>query len=162
MTRPSIVASVGEATRTSLRQPSRSTPWTLTPKGCVGVTRGKAEVRIRDASVTLVVEWQILRQAHAHEHAQEHELRRLQRFRNTVLTDPAAAMSYWFVQHPDQVDDAVYTQIVALVDKIADHASTTRSFKVSRSAISALLKLLAEQLSAYPTTTTGNRDGAPV
>jgi hypothetical protein len=161
-----------------------------TALGRLGAT--KAEVSIRDASVALAVEPQILRQARAHEHrireqelatlTQEHELRRLQRFRDTVLTDPAAAMSYWFMQHPDQLDDAVYTKITALVTKIADYDPSMSWLHIARVLDSfirglevgdkrALLKLLAEkmvlfgnhemaqQLTAYLPTTTGNHDG---
>jgi len=151
-----------------------------------------AEVSVLDASVSLAVEDQMLRQARAHEHrireqelanlTQEHELRRLQRFRDTVLTDPAAAMSYWFMQHPDQLDDAVYTQIAALVTKIADHDPSMSWLHVARVLDSfiqglevgdkrALLRLLADkmvlfgnremaqQLTADLSTTTGNHDG---
>lgn len=151
----------------------------------------RTEVSVRNASVTLAVEPQMLRQARDHEQrireqelassTQEHELRRLQRFRSTVLTDPAAAMSYWFMQHPDQLDDTVYTRITALVTKIADYDPSMSWLHIARILDSfvlglevgdkrALLQLLAEkmtlfgnhemaeQLTAHLPTTTGDHD----
>jgi hypothetical protein len=176
--------------RTSITNASAAQAEINTALGRLGTTR--SEVSVRDASVTLAVEPQMLRQARAHEHrvrsqelanlTQEHELRRLQRFRDTVLTDPAAAMSYWFMQHPNQLDDAVYTQIATLVSKIADHDPSMSWLHIARILDSfirdldvgdkrALLKLLADKmilfgshemaqrLTAHLPTTTGNHEG---
>ncbi|WIX82875.1 hypothetical protein QRX50_19915 [Amycolatopsis carbonis] len=126
-----------------------------------------AEIAVHDASATVTVEPETLRQARHHEQlvreqeladaTQERELRRLQRFRDTVLTDPGAAMSYWFMQHPDQLDEGVYDKITHLITKISEHDPSMSWLHVARildafirdldvADKQALLKLLSDEM----------------
>ena len=73
-----------------------------------------------------------LRDEYLADEIQRHELDRLQRFRDTVLRDPASAMSYWFMNHPEHLDETIYTRIETLVSKIADHDPTKRWLQIAR------------------------------
>ena len=100
-----------------------------TALGQLGATN--SDVRVRHAVVHLSVDPDMLQRAQEYGHrlreeklanqAQRYEFERLRRFRETVLADPAAAMAYWFMRHPNELDIGVYTKIETLVTKVADY-----------------------------------------
>jgi hypothetical protein len=99
------------------------------------------EVRIDTASVHLSVLPEIAHLAEDHERKlrreeladdiQQRQFDRLNRFRETVLADPAAAMAYWFMNHPDQLDDTIYNKIEDLVKRMMAYDPKARSLQIA-------------------------------
>lgn len=101
----------------------------------------RGEVRIKKASVHLGVSAEIARLAADHEHKlreeeladdiQQHQFDRLSRFRETVLAEPAAAMAYWFMNHPDQLDSTTYNKIEDLTKKVMAYDPRARLLRIA-------------------------------
>lgn len=78
-------------------------------------------------------EWE--RQQHVAQLAnirQEQELARLQRFRDAVLNDPGSAMTFWFMNHPDQLDEGLYGKLEALALKVAPYSPASTWVQVAK------------------------------
>lgn len=92
------------------------------------------DVQVLNATVTLRLPEDQQRQLHAYyeqyrqeelaDQLQRLTLARLAEFRSTVLSDPAAAMAYWFMTHPEDVDPEAYRKIEQLHQSIARHDSS--------------------------------------
>jgi hypothetical protein len=101
----------------------------------------RGEVRIKKASVHLSVPAEIARLAADHEHKlreekladdiQQRQLDRLSRFRETVLAEPAAAMAYWFMNNPDQLDNTTYDKIENLTKRVMSYDPRARSLQIA-------------------------------
>lgn len=100
------------------------------------------EVHFDTASVHLSVPAEIARMAEDHEHRlraqelkdeiQRHELDRLNKFQKTVLADPATAMAYWFMNHPNQLESTIYDKIEDLTKKINSYDPGARSLEIAK------------------------------
>ncbi|MGW2152283.1 hypothetical protein [Nonomuraea sp. NPDC001699] len=52
----------------------------------------------------------------------EQELARIERFRATVLSDPANAVAYWMLKHPTSLDVAAMDKLEVLVKGLGKYA----------------------------------------
>ncbi|MBP0458981.1 hypothetical protein [Streptomyces montanisoli] len=78
---------------------------------------------------------QLLRERHQAEHDARQDHRRLQRatdLRDALLTDPSLAFAYWFLDHPEAVDEATVQHVERLITAAASYAPGTTWVQVAR------------------------------
>ncbi|GAA1289335.1 hypothetical protein [Saccharothrix xinjiangensis] len=100
------------------------------------------DVQILNATVTLEIPEDQQHQLYAYneqrrreelaDHLQRLTLARIDQFRSAVLADPASAMTYWFMMHPEDVDPGTYHKIEQLHHTIARHDRSSGWFRAAK------------------------------
>jgi len=100
------------------------------------------DVEVLSATVTIEIPEDQQHQLHAYneqrrqeelaDHLQRLTLARVAQFRSTVLADPASAMAYWFMMHPEDVDPSTYHKIEQLHCTIAQLDRSSGWFRAAK------------------------------
>ncbi|MFJ6825481.1 hypothetical protein ACIQRJ_34285 [Streptomyces niveus] len=77
----------------------------------------------------------LLRDQHQAEHRARQDHHRLQRakdLRDALLTDPSLAFAYWFLDHPETIDEQTVQRVERLINAAASYAPHTTWVQVAR------------------------------
>ncbi|WP_128509192.1 hypothetical protein [Streptomyces inhibens] len=71
-------------------------------------------------------------QADQHAHQDRHRLQRAKDLRDALLSDPSLAFAYWFLDHPEAIDEETVQRVEHLITAAASYAPNTTWVQVAQ------------------------------